>query len=84
MNKKDIAKELEIARNMSDENIDYSDSPDLGDVDWSRFKILSPSKRCITIRLDDEVVDYFKSLGNGYQSKINLVLKEYVRQIAFK
>ena len=82
MSKEDISKELEIARNMKDEDIDYSDSPDLGDIDWSEFKILSPSKRCITIRLDDEVVDYFKSLGRGYQSKINFVLKEYVRQIA--
>ena len=82
MSKEDISKELEIARNMKDEDIDYSDSPDLGDIDWSKFKILSPSKRCITIRLDDEVVDYFKSLGKGYQSKINFVLKEYVRQIA--
>lgn len=67
---------------MKDEDIDYSDSPDVGDVDWSKFKILSPGKRCITIRLDDEVVDYFKSLGKGYQSKINLVLKEYVKQVA--
>lgn len=36
-------------------------------------------KHAVTIRLDAEVVDYFRAAGPGYQSRINAVLKNYVR-----
>lgn len=33
----------------------------------------------ISIRLDGEVLDYFRAQGRGYQSRINAVLRAYVR-----
>ncbi len=38
----------------------------------------SPSKQSTTIRLDVEVLDFFKSQGKGWQTKINDVLHQYV------
>jgi uncharacterized protein (DUF4415 family) len=39
--------------------------------------ILDP-KRQITIRLDQDVLDWFKGQGEGYQTRINAVLRSYV------
>jgi uncharacterized protein (DUF4415 family) len=36
-------------------------------------------KQPVSIRLDEEVLDYFKSSGRGYQTRINAVLKSYVK-----
>ena len=35
------------------------------------------TKVVTTIRLDADVLDYFKSMGKGYQTKINAVLRAY-------
>ncbi len=37
-----------------------------------------PTKKQLTIRLNQEVVEYFKLQGNGWQTKINEVLTDYV------
>jgi uncharacterized protein (DUF4415 family) len=39
---------------------------------------LTPTKRQITLRLNREVVDYFKLQGRGWQTKINDVLIDYI------
>ncbi|MDT8447294.1 MAG: BrnA antitoxin family protein [bacterium] len=36
------------------------------------------SKKAVTVRYDQDVIDYFKSFGPGYQSKMNAVLKAFV------
>jgi uncharacterized protein (DUF4415 family) len=41
--------------------------------------LLKEGKRQVTLRLDTEVLDWFKSTGAGYQSRMNAVLKAYVR-----
>jgi uncharacterized protein (DUF4415 family) len=38
-----------------------------------------PTKKQLTIRLNPEVVDYFKIQGKGWQTKINEVLTDYIR-----
>ncbi len=38
----------------------------------------SPTKRSTTIRLDTEVLDFFKAQGKGWQTKVNAVLHKYV------
>jgi uncharacterized protein (DUF4415 family) len=45
------------------------------------MKLVEPSnKQSLTIRYDAEVVDYFKNIvGKGYQSKMNAILKAYVK-----
>ena len=76
---KDIKKQLKTLDNIQDKDIDYSDSPDMGDANWAEFKAFNPTKKMISIRLDSDLIDYFKSLGGSYQSKINMVLREYKR-----
>ncbi|PHR00124.1 MAG: hypothetical protein COB29_16210 [Sulfitobacter sp.] len=39
----------------------------------------SPGKKAISLRLDTDVIDWFKSEGKGYQSRINAVLRAYMR-----
>lgn len=36
-------------------------------------------KKLISLRVDPEVLDYFRSQGPGYQTRINAVLQAYVR-----
>jgi uncharacterized protein (DUF4415 family) len=65
-----------------DSEIDYSDIPrQKAAVKWSRPGALvsSENKQQITLRLDAEVVNFFKKTGERYQSRINAVLREYVR-----
>jgi uncharacterized protein (DUF4415 family) len=40
---------------------------------------LPEPKASITIRLDREVLDWFRAQGDGYQTRINAVLKMYVK-----
>jgi len=42
-------------------------------------ELLKVGKRQITIRLDAEVLDWFRASGAGYQSRMNAVLKAYVQ-----
>jgi len=65
-----------------DSEIDYSDIPKkTAAVKWSHPAALvsSENKQQITLRLDAEVLNFFKSTGERYQSRINAVLREYVR-----
>src|SRR5258708_34420512 len=51
------------------------------DVDWSQAVLVMPAKKkAISIRVDPDVLDYFKKEGAGYQRRINAVLRSYVEQ----
>jgi uncharacterized protein (DUF4415 family) len=51
------------------------------DIDWSQAVLIVPSKKkAISIRIDPDVLDYFKNEGPGYQRRINAVLRSYVEQ----
>lgn len=73
-------KELEKLAARPDSEIDYSDIPEL-DEEWFKTAVLvyPKPKQPITIRIDDEVYQWFKQQGAGYQSRINAVLKSYVQ-----
>jgi uncharacterized protein (DUF4415 family) len=72
-------KRLEEIQNMPDEEIDTSDIPELGDRFWETAKMVVPiSKKAVSLRLDSDILDWFKSQGKGYQSTINNVLRTYV------
>lgn len=65
---------------LPDDQIDTSDIPEV--LDWShavRGGLYKPRKEAITIRLDADVLAYFRSRGGQYQSEINRVLREWVR-----
>jgi uncharacterized protein (DUF4415 family) len=51
------------------------------DIDWSKAEIVvPPKKKAISIRVDPDVLDFFKNEGPGYQRRINAVLRSYVEQ----
>ena len=67
---------------MRDEDIDLSDIPDQsGKTDWRRVSDLIPAenKEQITLRLDADVLAFFRATGRRYQSRINAALREYMR-----
>ena len=46
-------------------------------------RVVTPvSKQAISIRLDTDVIDWFRATGPKYQTRINAVLRSYVDQIA--
>ena len=65
---------------MTDEDIDYSDIPDHGDDPefWAKAVRMPRNKQGVFIRLDADVLDWFKAQGPGYQTRINAVLRAYV------
>lgn len=76
--KKESRTDWERIKAMKDENIDLSESPEL-DADFFKEAVAWPAqKKQITLRLDSEVLDFFKSQGRGYQTAINKVLRRYV------
>ncbi len=64
---------------LRDEEIDLSDIPELT-KGWRRVSELIPpgNKEQITLRLDADVLGFFKSTGRRYQSRINAALREYM------
>jgi len=80
--------ELAALAAMPDEEIDIQDIPELSD--WSgaeRGRFYRPVKQQITLRLDADLIAWFKSQsegsnGRGYQTNINRALREYVEQHA--
>lgn len=78
--KDDMLKQLKNLDELSDKDIDYSDSPDLSEVDFSEFELTKHKKKVVTMRLDSDLLDFFKAMGKGYQTKINEILREYKRQ----
>ena len=75
-------KRLAVVAAIPDAKIDYSDIPkQRGEVQWSRPGALVPSenKQQITLRLDADVVNFFKETGQRYQSRINAALREYMK-----
>ncbi len=51
------------------------------DFDWSdAVLVIPPKKKAISIRVDEDVLGYFKTEGAGYQRRMNAVLRSYVQQ----
>jgi uncharacterized protein (DUF4415 family) len=65
-----------------DDGIDYSDIPDMAmnTTFWASVKpfVPPPPKAQLTIRLDQDVRDWFRDQGKGYQTHINRALRLYI------
>lgn len=71
--------ELECLAAMQDTEIDTSDIPEV--PSWTGAvvgKFYRPLKKQITLRLDADVIAWFRATGSGYQTAINKVLREYM------
>ena len=70
---------------LSDEEIEAAIADDEDEagmhVDWSNVSVELPRpKAVLNMRIDYDVLEYFRSQGKGYQKKINAVLRSYVEQ----
>ena len=66
-------------REMRDAEIDFSDIPKLDQSFWETAELVMPTpKDRITIRLDHDLVQWLKTSGRGYQTRINLILRSYM------
>lgn len=76
MNKESIKSDLARIDRMRDDEIDYSDIPELdGEFLKKAAVVWPPVKRQLTIRLDADVLDWLKAHGRGYQTRINRILR---------
>ena len=77
---------LERLESITDEEIeaqmrDDPDWADFMDIDWSKATIVYPQpKNAVSIRLDSDVLDFFKAGGKGYQTRINAVLRHFMQE----
>lgn len=70
---------LKALQSRQDADIDYSDIPELDDAFFETAALVTPSSKTqITVRLDDDVLEWFRGQGKGYQTRMNAVLKAYV------
>ena len=54
---------------------------DFKDINWSDAVLVVPPKKiAISIRVDEDVLNYFKQSGAGYQRRMNAVLRSYMQQ----
>ena len=64
-----------------DEDIDYSDIPEMDDAFWATAKFIKPNQKpVVTMRVDAETIDYFKGDDpKGYTARMAAVLRAYVQ-----
>jgi uncharacterized protein (DUF4415 family) len=89
MNKKSISRKSETDLKridaMKDEDIDLSDIPEVTAEMFARavlrrnFKPI-PRKKQLTLRIDSDVVEWYKKQGRGYQTRINSLLRAYMKE----
>ncbi len=73
--------DLAVLEALPDEDIDTSDIPE--GTDWSdavRGKFYRPVKKAISLRVDADIIAWFRSQGGRYQSRMNAALREYMHR----
>lgn len=65
---------------MTEEAVEAAiDHDEEGEIDWSTLHVGIPGpKQQLTVRFDADVIDWFKTQGAGYQTRMNAVLRSYV------
>lgn len=69
--------------NMQDENIDFSDCPEITPEMFKSATVnrgvkSSSQKETVTLQLDTDVLTWFKTKGTSYQNQINALLRAYM------
>ncbi|MHB8483604.1 MAG: BrnA antitoxin family protein [Nitrospiria bacterium] len=64
---------------LDDQAIDYSETPELENAFFEKAVLKMPEpKTLVTIRLDRDILEWFKKQGPKYQTRINALLRAYV------
>ena len=53
------------------------DGPPMSEEEWARAAVVQPQKVPVGLKLDNDVLGWFKSQGKGYQTRINTILRRY-------
>ena len=73
-------KRLEALAAVKDEDIDFSNIPQLDENFWKNATLFTPdSTQQITLRVKKSVLEAYKATGKGYQTRMNAVLESYAR-----
>jgi uncharacterized protein (DUF4415 family) len=89
MSKKNISSrsrtDIERLAKMKDVEIDLSDIPEIAPEKFAKAVIRKglkpvPKKAQITLRIDSDVLEWFKGTGKGYQTRINTLLRAYMEE----
>ena len=76
--------DLARLRSMTEEEINRTSPPELRDIPdsfWVNGRVVEPvTKQAISIRIDTDVVEWFRATGPRYQTRINAVLRSWERQ----
>ena len=69
-------------RQMSEEEIQATSPEELADLPedfWDDAEIVTPPpKEAISIRIDEDVLEWFRNQGPGYQTRMNAVLRSFM------
>jgi len=71
-------RKLRSLANLPEKNIDLSEIPEMSATEWKnaeRGHFYRPVQRQITARVDADVIEWLKSHGKGYQSRMNAILR---------
>lgn len=63
---------------LPDSQIDTSDAPFRPDAVWVKAADSPHGKKLVSLRLDEDVLDFFRHTGKRYQTRINAVLRSYM------
>jgi uncharacterized protein (DUF4415 family) len=68
---------------MKDSEINLSDLPELDEGFFGNATVLMPEpKKPVSIRLDKDVVEWYRKKGSGYQTRMNAVLRMYMQALS--
>ncbi len=71
--------ELQNLSELPDDQVDTSDIPEITDFSGAvRGRFYRPVKKQVTLRIDADLLAWFKAQGAKYQTRINAALREYV------
>lgn len=74
--------DLKRLRRMSEAAIQGSSPPELADLPadfWDQAELILPEpKQAVSLRLDRDLLDWFRAAGPGYQTRMNAVLRSYM------
>jgi uncharacterized protein (DUF4415 family) len=85
MNGSKILSPERIAEIKAFKDVDISDCPELTEEELKRMRprhpeYFKPIKKAVQIRLDADVLAWFKGYGKGYQSRINAALRDIMQR----
>ncbi|MFC1570010.1 BrnA antitoxin family protein [bacterium] len=73
-------KRLNEIRDIKEEDIDYSDIPELDDDWFEKATLIKSQTKAVSVKLDNDVVEWYRSHDRNYQARINAILRAYMNK----